>query len=46
MRFLRFKRKRKITNAKIYEDKCDLYCMSHNLFLLMLYETSARLQEI
>ena len=24
--FLRFKRKRKITNAKIYEDKRDLYC--------------------
>ena len=23
---LRFKRKRKITNAKIYEDKRDLYC--------------------
>ena len=26
--FLRFKRKRKITNAKIYEDKRDLYCSS------------------
>ena len=24
---LRFKRKRKITNAKIYEDKRDLYCI-------------------
>ena len=23
---MRFKRKRKITNAKIYEDKRDLYC--------------------
>ena len=23
---MRFKRKRKITNAKIYEDKHDLYC--------------------
>ena len=26
-RVLRFKRKRKITNAKIYEDKRDLYCI-------------------
>ena len=24
---LRFKRKRKIANAKIYEDKRDLYCI-------------------
>ena len=24
---MRFKRKRKITNAKIYEDKRDLYCI-------------------
>ena len=28
---LRFKRKRKITNAKIYEDKRDLYCT--NMFI-------------
>ena len=28
---MRFKRKRKIANAKIYEDKRDLYCSSSNL---------------
>ena len=27
---LRFKRKRKIANAKIYEDKRDLYCISQS----------------
>ena len=30
---MRFKRKRKITNAKIYEDKRDLYC----IYLRMTY---------
>ena len=29
-KFKCFKRKRKITNAKIYEDKRDLYCMVGN----------------
>ena len=28
MHQMRFKRKRKIVNAKIYEDKRDLYCIS------------------
>ena len=32
---LRFKRKRKIVNAKIYEDKRDLYCTSSHLVILL-----------
>ena len=32
-----FKRKRKITNAKIYEDKRDLYCVSVVKVKLIVY---------
>ena len=34
---LRFKRKRKITNAKIYVDKRDLYYIYRNAILPVLY---------
>ena len=34
---LRFKRKRKNPNAKIYEDKRDLYCTYHNVPIYCLH---------
>ena len=33
---MRFKRRRKITNAKIYEDKRDLYCMYEFIYLVQI----------
>ena len=39
---LRFKRKRKIANAKIYEDKRDLYCNLDGLGIVGLRILSIR----
>ena len=36
---LRFKRKRKIANAKIYEDKHDLYCICQYYVILFVFVT-------